>query len=128
MDAESVRSTDRTAAAPRQRPMATVDAARRRASWLGTVLALGGVIACWIAAVTAGTLFHPVGLLHDIALFVHLMSLVVGFGTVLVLDVYGASCVLGTVLHRAASAPRHSARRERRSPVEVAGSQPAWTR
>jgi hypothetical protein len=100
--------------------MARVDAAQRRAPWTGTVLALGGVIGCWAAAVIAGTLFHPVGLLHDIALFVHLMSLVVGFGAVLVLDVYGASCVLGTRVRRAASAPRHSARSERRGPVEVA--------
>jgi hypothetical protein len=113
---------DQTAAVPRQRRMARPDAGQRRAPWKGTVLALGAVIVCWIAAVTVGSLFHPVGLLHQVALFVHLTSLVVGFGAVLVLDFYGARCVLGTSirLRRAASAPRHGARRERPGPVEVA--------
>jgi hypothetical protein len=68
---------------------------QRRAPWRGTVLALAAVMAGWAAAVTAGTLLHPVGLLHDIGLFVHLMSLVLGFGAVLVLDVYGAIALLG---------------------------------
>jgi hypothetical protein len=97
-----------------------VDIAQRRVPWRGTVLALGGVITCWIAAVTTGTLLHPAGLLHHVGLFVHLMSLVVGFGAVIVLDVYGASTLLGLRGRRAASAPRHSARTKRRGPVEVA--------
>ncbi|MEU4215409.1 hypothetical protein [Actinoplanes sp. NPDC026623] len=74
-----------------------------RVPWRGTALALAGVVVCWTAAVAAGTMLHPVGLVHDIGLFVHLVSLVVGFGAVLVLEVYGASVVLG-----------------RRGPVEVA--------
>ena len=74
------------------------------APWTGTVLAVGGVTACWIAAVLAATRFHPVGLLHDVALFVHLVSLAVGFGAVLVLEVYGASSLFG---RRAAATPRH---------------------
>ena len=85
-----------------------------RTPWRGTALALGGVIACWVAAVTAGTLLHPRGVLHDIGLFVHLVSVVVGFGAVLVLDVYGASAILGLRVRR------HGVRRERRGPVEVA--------
>jgi len=93
-------------------PLPTPVAART--PWQGTVLALGGVLACWVAAVTAGTLLHPGGLLHDIGLFVHLVSLVVGFGAVLVLDVYGASAILGLRVRR------HGVRRERRGPVEVA--------
>src|SRR4051794_5011009 len=74
-----------------------------RLPWRGTALALAGVVVCWTAAVAAGTMLHPVGLVHDIGLFVHLVSLVVGFGAVLVLEVYGAGAVLG-----------------RRAPAEVA--------
>jgi hypothetical protein len=97
-----------------------VDVAQRRVPWRGTVLALGGVIACWVGAVSIGTLLHPAGQVHTIGLFVHLMSLVVGFGAVIVLDVYGASALLGLRGRRAASAPRHRVRVIRRGPVEVA--------
>jgi hypothetical protein len=45
---------------------------------------------------------------------------VLGFGAVLVLDVYGASCLLGTPVRRSASKPRHGTRRTSRGPVEVA--------
>jgi hypothetical protein len=54
------------------------------------------VAAAWALAVLAATLFpldHPQ--LKSAALFVHLMSMAVGFGAVIMIDVYGLLCLLG---------------------------------
>ena len=65
--------------------------------------AIGFVAAGWGAAVYASSRLQPGPLVHRTALFAHLLSLVVGLGAVVVLDAYGAGCLLG-----------------RRSPVAVA--------
>jgi hypothetical protein len=67
------------------------------------LLAVGLVGAAWGAAVWASAHVHPGLWTHRAALFVHLLSLVVGLGAVVVLDAYGAGCLL-----------------RRRSPVVVA--------
>jgi hypothetical protein len=68
-------------------------------------IAIAVVAAGWGAAVYASSRLVPGPLVHRAALFAHLLSLVVGLGAVVVLDAYGAGCLLG-----------------RRSPVAVAPS------
>jgi hypothetical protein len=65
--------------------------------------AIGLVGAAWSAAIWSSTHLHPGIWTHRAALFIHLLSLVVGLGAVVVLDAYGAGCLL-----------------RRRSPVTVA--------
>lgn len=72
-------------------------------AWPRAILATIAVTAGWAAAVYTGAHLHPTRLPHDVALFAHLLSLVVGFGAVIVLDAYGAGCLV-----------------RRRGPVEVA--------
>jgi hypothetical protein len=61
------------------------------------------VAAAWAGGVFAASRLQPSMLVHRVALFTHLLSLVIGLGAVVVLDAYGAGCLLN-----------------RRSPVVVA--------
>ena len=53
------------------------------------VVAYAGVAAGWVASIWISTLLAPPDWLHGLALFVHLASLVVGLGAVLVVEWYG---------------------------------------
>jgi hypothetical protein len=66
-------------------------------------LAAACIGAGWGVAVFAATRVQPSLQVHRIALFAHLLSLVVGLGAIVVVDTYGAACLLN-----------------RRSPVTVA--------
>jgi hypothetical protein len=76
--------------------------ARRVLPWRRP-LAVALVAAGWGAAVFTASRVTPSVTVHRAALFAHLLSLVVGLGAVVVLDTYGAGCLLN-----------------RRSPVTVA--------
>ncbi|MCC3778534.1 hypothetical protein [Streptomyces sp. UNOB3_S3] len=57
--------------------------------------AAAGVCAVWAAAVWAAVHLRADPLLHDVALFVHLACLIVGFGAVLTVDWLGLLWLLG---------------------------------
>ncbi|MEU4235902.1 hypothetical protein [Actinoplanes sp. NPDC026619] len=65
---------------------------RRPASpvWRG-----GLVVACWLAVVAGAPRQHPSDLVHGVALFGHLVSVVVGFGAVLLVDWFGLLWLTG---------------------------------
>ncbi|ARZ68555.1 hypothetical protein M1P56_31325 [Streptomyces sp. HU2014] len=60
-----------------------------------TAAAVAGVCAVWAAAVWTAVHLTADPLLHDVALFAHLASLVVGFGAVLTVDWLGLLWLLG---------------------------------
>ncbi|MEV4435488.1 hypothetical protein [Streptomyces sp. NPDC049585] len=62
---------------------------------LRTLAASLGVCALWAAAVWTAVHLRADPLLHDVALFVHLASLVVGFGAVLTVDWLGLLWLAG---------------------------------
>lgn len=61
--------------------------------WL-RIAAIGAVAGVWALAVVAGAELRPELWVQRAALFGHLLSLVTGLGAVLVLDTYGAGCLL----------------------------------
>jgi hypothetical protein len=65
----------------------------RSFTW-GHLLALGCVAAGWGVVAFAATRLQPSLPVHRTALFVHLLSLVVGLGAIVVIDTYGAGCLL----------------------------------
>jgi hypothetical protein len=59
------------------------------------VLAAVSVIVCWLAAVVVGVSVHPSRLERRSALFVHLASLLFGFGAVGIIDLHGLLWMAG---------------------------------
>ncbi|GIM96608.1 hypothetical protein [Paractinoplanes toevensis] len=53
------------------------------------------MVLCWIAVILAAPRQEPSELVHGIALFGHLMSVVVGFGAVLLVDWFGLLWLTG---------------------------------
>jgi hypothetical protein len=58
-------------------------------------LALGTVVVWWLGALSAASSLHPSVAVHRGALFVHLASLLVGFGAVLMIDFHGLLWMTG---------------------------------
>jgi len=75
--------------APRAKPVAERSHRARAATRAGLVVAV------WASAIALASIVHPIGWVHDGALFGHLMALAVGFGAVVVLDFYGTACLTG---------------------------------
>ncbi|MEU2451045.1 hypothetical protein ABZ605_13380 [Streptomyces sp. NPDC012765] len=67
----------------------------RLPSWCGTAAASLAVVAGWAATTWIALHLHADSTLHTAALFVHLASLVLGFGAVLAIDYYGALWLTG---------------------------------
>jgi hypothetical protein len=65
----------------------------RRWVWRPSI-AVAVVGLAWAAGVFTASRIEPSVFVHRAALFVHLLSLVVGLGAVVVLDTYGAGCLL----------------------------------
>lgn len=74
---------------------AAVVPARRRPDWLPLAAVGSLILATAPAVVWTCSHTHPVPLLHDVALFVHLAALLVGFGAVLSVDWVAALFILG---------------------------------
>ncbi|WP_203816975.1 hypothetical protein [Paractinoplanes ferrugineus] len=55
----------------------------------------GLVVLCWLAVVTAAPRRHSSELVHGLALFGHLVSVVLGFGAVLLVDWFGLLWLAG---------------------------------
>ncbi|WP_203739927.1 hypothetical protein [Actinoplanes cyaneus] len=53
------------------------------------------VVLCWLAVLAVAPGRPPAGLVHDVALFVHLSSMVVGLGAVLLVDWFGLRWLAG---------------------------------
>ncbi|GAA1798904.1 hypothetical protein [Agromyces neolithicus] len=68
--------------------MTTTIKARQRRRQRHRAVAYVAIAAGWAAAIFLSTLLAPPPWLHSLALFVHLASLIVGFGAVLVVDWY----------------------------------------
>lgn len=64
-------------------------ARRLRAQRLRRALAYAGVVVAWAASIALGAVLDPPAWLHAVALFVHLASLVLGLGAVLVIEWHG---------------------------------------
>ncbi|MFD0149779.1 hypothetical protein ACWGQ4_22665 [Streptomyces sp. NPDC055721] len=60
-----------------------------------TLAATTGVVTVWAACTWMSLHLHADPVLHRVALFAHLASLVLGFGTVLVIDYYGLLWLIG---------------------------------
>jgi hypothetical protein len=83
-------------------PLLAVDAVRPAAAprqripeWATGALVGGGLVLGWVAAVLVAESLDPGAQTHSIALFVHLASLVAGFGAVMVIDWTGLLWVCG---------------------------------
>src|SRR5882724_3314333 len=63
--------------------------------WLSGALAGSAVVLGWVTAVMLSEVVRPNSQWHSMALFVHLASLVAGFGAVLVIDWTGLLWVIG---------------------------------
>jgi hypothetical protein len=71
------------------RPTATVGTARR-------ALDYGAIVAAWLVVVAAASIFPSDDpQLHRVALFIHLISMAVGFGAVVMIDIYGLQWLFG---------------------------------
>jgi hypothetical protein len=53
------------------------------------------VVVCWLAVLAVAPSRPPTGRVHDVALFVHLLSMVVGLGAVLLVDWFGLLWLTG---------------------------------
>jgi hypothetical protein len=67
----------------------------RLSGWSAGALAGSAVVLGWVLAVEIAQHVNPGARLHSLALFLHLASLVAGFGAVLVIDWTGLLWVLG---------------------------------
>jgi hypothetical protein len=84
---------DRSAAQPA--PGSARVRGRRLPHWtplavVGSVILAAAPVVVWICSVS-----HPLPVVHDVALFVHLASLLLGFGAVLTVDWVAALFILG---------------------------------
>lgn len=77
-------------------PRADSQSARRRLPhWLPLAAAAAIILAAAPPALWASQVVHPAPLVHDVALFVHLSALILGFGGVLSVDWVAALYMLG---------------------------------
>lgn len=60
-----------------------------------TIMATAGVVTVWASCTWMSLHLHADPLLHKVALFAHLATLILGFGAVLVVDYYGLLWLLG---------------------------------
>ncbi|MFE7546506.1 hypothetical protein [Streptomyces gardneri] len=76
-------------------PAATSPIPARYHRALLTIMATSGVVTVWASCTWMSLHLHVDPLLHKVALFAHLASLILGFGAVLAIDYYGLLWLLG---------------------------------